>query len=288
MASLTEEQRLNLQKNLKELNNKLHYTVAYVAEHSGVSKSALENYLANRKGAKPEMLQKLANFYHTTVDALISSDMVGTDIAIQKAVREAATPVKRTTDFERITQIIDSLCPQGKMFSLLIGLIQRFGYNVTYEIHFSQEEVDAYSSAYGNLGTSKETIYEKQFDERSASHKYEASDNATADRMKQIQEFMASKKDLIASLKFPSVEQKLNHELFIAKYNNGDFDGVDVCDLPIEIRLQQYDNPEAVHTATDIADLDYYNEDYPISKFMELLDQNLEDFIMGFLEDEKI
>jgi len=284
MARLTEEQRLNLQKNLKELNNKLHYTIAYVAEHSGISESSLENYLSNRKGASPEMLQKLADFYHTTVDALISSDMVGTDIVIQKAVREAAAPVKRTTDFERITRIIDSLCPQGKMFSLLIGLIQQFGYNVTYEIHFSQEEVDAYSSAYGNLGTSKETIYEKQFDERSAIHQYETADN----RMKQIQEFMASKKDLIASLKFPSVEQKLNHELFIAKYNNGDFDGVDVCDLPIEIRLQQYDNPEAVHTATDIADLDYYNEDYPISKFMELLDENLEEFIMGFLEDEKL
>lgn len=284
MARLTEEQRLNLQKNLKELNNKLHYTIAYVAEHSGVSESSLENYLSNRKGASPEMLQKLADFYHTTADALISSDMVSTDIAIQKAVREAAAPVKRATDFERITRIIDSLCPQGKMFSLLIGLIQQFGYNVTYEIHFSQEEVDAYSSAYGNLGTSKETIYEKQFDERSAIHQYETTD----DKMKQIQEFMSSKKDLIASLKLPSVEQKLNHELFIAKYNNGDFDGVDVCDLPIEIRLQQYDNPEAVHTATDIADLDYYNEDYPISKFMELLDQNLEDFIMGFLEDEKI
>lgn len=284
MARLTQEQRLNLQKNLKELNNKLHYTIAYVAEHSGVSESSLENYLSNRKGASPEMLQKLATFYHTTVDALISSDMVGTDIVIQKAVREAAAPVKRTTDFERITQIIDSLCPQGKMFSLLIGLIQQFGYNVTYEIHFSQEEVDAYSSAYGNLGTSKETIYEKQFDERSAIHQYEAADN----RMKQIQEFLASKKDLIASLKFPSIEQKLNHELFIAKYNNGDFDGVDVCDLPIEIRLQQYDNPEAVHTATDISDLDYYNEDYPISKFMELLDQRLEDFIMDFLEDEKL
>ena len=288
MASLTEEQRLNLQKNLKELNNKLHYTVAYVAKHSGVSISALENYLSNRKGAKPEMLQKLANFYHTTIDALISSDIVGTDIVIQKAVREAATPVKRTTDFERITRIIDSLCPQGKMFSLLIGLIQQFGYNVTYEIHFSQEEIDAYSSAYGSLGTSKETIYEKQFDERSAIHKYEIADKAEADRMKKIQEFMASKKDLIESLKLPSVEQRLNHELFIAKYNNGDFDDVDICDLPIEIRLQQYDIPEAVYTATDIADLDYYNEDYPISKFMELLDQNLAEFIMGFLEDEKI
>ncbi len=284
MAQLTEEQRLNLQKNLKELNNKLHYTIAYVAKHSGVSESSLENYLSNRKGAKPEMLQKLADFYHTTADALISSDMVSTDIAIQKAVREAAAPVKRTTDFERITRIIDSLCPQGKMFSLLIGFIQQFGYNVTYEIHFSQEEVDAYSSAYGNLGTSKETIYEKQFDERSAIHQYETADN----RMKQIQEFMASKKDLIASMKLPSVEQKLNYELFIEKYNNGDFDDVDVCDLPIEIRLQQYDNPEAVHTATDIADLDYYNEDYPISKFMDLLDQRLEDFIMDFLEDEKL
>ncbi len=288
MASLTDEQRLNLQKNLKELNNKLHYTVAYVAEHSGISKSALENYLSNRKGAKPEMLQKLADFYHTTADALISSNMVSTDIAIQKAVREIGAPIKRTTDIERITRIIDSLCPQGKMFSLLIGLIQQFGYNVTYEIHFSQEEVDAYSSAYGNLGTSKQTIYEKQFDERFAKHKYEIADNDAADRMKQIQEFMDSKKDLIASLKSPSVEQKLNYELFIEKYNNGDFDGIDVCDLPIEIRLQQYDNPEAVYSATDIADLDYYNEDYPISIFMELLDQRLEDFIMDFLEEENL
>lgn len=293
MARLTEEQRLNLQRNLKELNNRLHYTIAYVAEHSGVSESSLENYLSNKKGASSEMLQKLAVFYNTTADALISSDMIGTDIVIQKAIREATnTSQKRTTHFETITEILKKLFPDGKgpLFATLITLIQQLGYNVIYQVSFPQEEVDAFSTQLNGTYINKEKTYNAQLEQRAFSQTtIKEGDTVTnSESLKRIQDFMASKKKLLASIKAPLVDQRLNYELFISKYNNGDFDDIDINDLPIEIRLQQFDDPSAVATASDIEDLNYYCEDYPISKFIELLDENLHDFIMDFFETERI
>lgn len=282
MARLTADERINLQNNLKELNRKLHYTVDYVAEHSGVSKSSLENYLSNKKGASAEILKKLADFYGTTTDALISPNMVASEIALQKAVRQSSTGSnKRTTYFDAITEIIEDLCPYGKQYTALINLIQQFGYNVIYMPRFTADEINAFSKPQEGALMDKEKAYNKQMEQRMSTPMDKSKVNAEA--LEKLQAFMESKKDLLASLQSSYVDQRLSLELFIEKYNNGDFDNVDVSDLPLDIRLQSYRSESALKDASSIEDLDYFNEDYPISKFMELLDGELEDFITGFI-----
>lgn len=283
MARLTADERINLQNNLKELNRKLHYTVSHVAERSGVSESSLENYLSNRKGASADILKKLADFYGTTPDALISPNIVASEIALQKAVRQSSTGSnKRTTYFDSITEIIEALCPYGKQFTALINLIQQFGYNVIYMPTFTADEINAFSRPQEGALMDKEKAYNKQMELRMSTPMDKSKVNA--DTLEKLQAFMESKKDLLASLQSSYVDQRLSLELFIEKYNNGDFDNIDVADLPLDIRLQSYKSEKALKDATCIEDMDYFNEDYPISKFMELLDCELEDFITGFLD----
>lgn len=282
MAELTNEERICLQNNLKELNRKLHYTIEFVAQNSGVSVSSLENYLSNRKGASAKMLKKLADFYDTTPDALISPNMVASEIALQKAVRQFSTGSnKRTTYFDAITEIIEDLCPYGKQFTALINLIQLFGYNVSYIPTFTADEINAFSRPREGALMDKEQVYNQQMEQRISTHMDKSKVNAES--LEKIQAFMASKKDLLASLQSSYVDQRLSLELFLAKNNNGDFDDIDASDLPLDIRLQTYKSESALKDASSIEDLDYFNEDYPISKFMDLLDGELEDFITRFI-----
>ena len=282
MARLTQEERLNLQNNLKNLNRKLHYTIEFVAKNSGVSLSSVENYLANRKGASYPMLKKLADFYGTTPDALISSNMVASEIASQKEIRQSSGGAnKRTTHFDTVTSIIEELCPYGKQFTALINLIQAFGYNVIYIPTFTADEINAFSRPREGVTMNKEKAYNQQMEQRISTHMDMSKVNTES--LAKIQAFMASKKDLLSTLQASYVDQRLGIELFIEKYNNGEFDNIDAADLPLDIRLQLYKSSTALKDASSIEDLDYFNEEYPISKFMELLDGELEDFITGFI-----
>ena len=127
----------------------------------------------------------------------------------------------------------------------------------------------------------KEKAYNQQMEQRISTHMDMSKVNTES--LAKMQAFMASKKDLLSTLQASYVDQRLGIELFIGKYNNGEFDNIDAADLPLDIRLQLYKSSTALKDASSIEDLDYFNEEYPISKFMELLDGELEDFITGFI-----
>lgn len=285
MAKQTDEQKENLRKNLIELNSRLGYTIKYISTQTGIPERSYESYLYDGKIPRKDRLDKLAEFYNTTSDILLSSNMVVAEIEKQNLLRQCPSVAnqKTVTTFDTITEILAKLLPQGKQFTLLINLIQQFGYNVIYLPTFTADEINAFSSQREGVQINKEKTYNKQMIQRASAHM--DTTKANSETLEKIQAFMASKKDILDSLQSFCVDQRLSCELFIEKYHNGDFDDIKATDIPIEIRLQHYKGENALKNATSIEDLDYYSEDYPLSKFIELLDGELEDFIMGFLEN---
>lgn len=280
MTRLTEKE--NLSNNLKKLRKLTGYSAAYISEQSGISQRAYENYLYCEKGASTRNLEKLAAFYKTTADILVASDMNLEEIKMQKIIREYKLiwDEKTTTLFDKISGVLEAKC--GKNFTAFIDLIKQLDFNVTYLPSFNSKEISIY----------RETKYNAQYENKIGGLRNEKCFENLVAKSKHPQPLNQELRKTLLKFyevtKSSYVDSRLTCELFLEKYENGDFDNVKPEDLPLEIRFEQNRDFKTITEIDSIKvpeDITSYYTEHTVSEIMELL-ETVQDNILDFIYSE--
>lgn len=286
MPRLTPDELRNLSNNLKAMNQRLQYSSTYVSQKTGISKRTYEAYLYGEKSPKLDNLEKLADFYSTTIAILISSNMVIKDIEFQKGMRDYKPiwDAKTSTDTDKIISIIEKLC--GKRYGLLLRLIQNNDIYIRFMPTYNTEKIDEYiKKKYASVYKDNKTL-ERMFQHHIKSY----GKQSLTDRL--VQEDNNETENIRIKSSYDDSKEAIN--LFIDEYKKGIFDDIPIDDIPLEISFIQFcENPtmERIRnfdTAEDFHDL---CKDYTMQDFLYMLDDLLEmmtDCIFEVIDDEMI
>lgn len=296
MARLTNEEKQALSQNMIRLNQKNKYSIDFVSKHTGIPKRTYESYLYCESGASQTNLEKLADFYKTTIKLLLSPNANLDEIALGKAIRD----YKKIWDEkkEKLEDQIIAIIKERfkKDYATFFSFLNVLGYTIEFVPIISPEEIKAYENEIIKYNWTRRQIYTEHYinkwtpmmmlKEEVGKNTFEMMQSFFADKAfsGRINEDEAledkSNQDTI-------IDKRIESELFIQKYVNGDYDKIPNKDFPLEIHLKLMKDDlssSQLRSLEYIEDYERYTAEYHIYDFIELATNmfgNIDDMILG-------
>lgn len=296
MARLTNEEKQALSQNMTRLNQKNKYSIDFVSKHTGIPKRTYESYLYCESGASQTNLEKLADFYKTTIKLLLSPNANLDEIALGKAIRDYKKiwDSKTETLNDEITSIIKERFK--KDYFKFFRLLEALGYTIEFSPTISLEEKKAYENEIIKYNWTRRQIYTAQYLKKWTPME-KLKEDVGKNTFEMMQLFFADKEfsgriDEKEALEDKSnqdaiIDEKIELELFIQKYINGDYDKIPDKDFPLEIHLKLMKDDlssSQLRSLEYIEDYERYTAEYHIYDFIELATNifgNIDDMVLG-------
>ena len=300
MARLTDEEKQALSANMTRLNQKNKYSIDFVSKHTGIPKRTYESYLYCEVGASQKNLEKLADFYKTTIKLLLSPNANLDEIALGKAIRD----YKRIWDEKTETlndQIIGIIKERFKKdYFKFFRFLETLGYTIDFSPIIPPEEKKAYENEIIKYDWTRRLIYTAQY-EKKWTPMAKLKEDVGKITFEMMQSFFADKTfsgriDENKALEDKSnqdtvIDKRIERELFIQKYVDGDYKNIPDKDFPLEIHIKLLkDNLSSsqLRSLEYLEDLERYTAEYHIYDFIELANDIFINIDEMLLSDEPL
>lgn len=218
------EQNENLIQALRNRREQSHLSIPRMAAEIGISKGSLEAYLYGYKFPRRDVLEKIAKYLDTDVEALLPD-------TIKPVIKNEHN---RHSDVPTFSDLITSFLmtkeyPQHASF---LRLLELSGFDFRY-IPNLENEMDSMSARIDideqlEIKQQEVTFVPKQ---GSSLEKYVGNTD--------IQVALDILKSIISSDPVNSVENNIMLELFVKHINDGIFDDTEIEDLPLSIEIMK-------------------------------------------------
>lgn len=307
MARLTDEEKINLSRNLQKLTptKEARQALCYA---TGIKPRTYQTYYYGEKGASGKALELIADYFNTTPEMLVSKNSIAEKAKQQKELRNYY-PIwldRTTTADQQILEIIrQELGTRGKAGKTLysfLTMIEAANFGIRVRPDYSDEEITAYHKAISgredDIIDARESQYELKY--------FRFAPLPLKDELRQKLEEIGSTPEYQHFISLmdedtTTVRLTVKQEQFIKRAQDGEYTETSLCDLPLTFIITMDKNKDGLSSeqireeylkAEYLEDFYYMIAEVPIADMLDIQKKFLHepfkvgDTFLDFIDNE--